>query len=348
MSRRTRVLALVIVLALLGAGAGWWSREDTTPVPREGQTVASAQGDDASRPSDAPSTRDQASAHASIADTDAELAADRAVYTQGSLRDSTPDGRVTLGADGHVSVDVELRRRFDWYLAALGELDVARIRRVLAADLREQFGEGTAQAVLAIFDRYVGYQHARARLQALPDESLRDRFARERALRRQWLGETGAAAMFGEEEAYTEYTLARMDLARDTSIDATTRARRLAELEATLPAATREVMRDATSAALVDEQTRQFETLGLDDAQRRKEREALWGRDAARRLAALDRERAEWDARVARYVAARDALRREHRDAPARAEPLIAQLRARSFNETEARRVASLEAIGQL
>ena len=80
----------------------------------------------------------------------------------------------------------------------------------------------------------------------------------------------------------------------------------------------------------------------------RDEREALFGAEAAARLAQADAEIAAWDARVRAYVQARDAIRADGRlDAAAR-DRAIATLQARSFDAAELRRIASLEAIGQL
>jgi lipase chaperone LimK len=265
-----------------------------------------------------------------------------------SLRDSAPDGEVTLDAAGRVRASLELRRLFDYFLSAIGELDVAAIRALLLAHVRGLHGEAVAAEVIALFDRYVDYQHA---LQALPTpigESLRERLARVRELRRRVLDPAMADAFFADEERYTEYSLDRRDLVADRSLDAATRDARLAELDARLPPEQRARMQEANAAVLIDEQNRQFAALDLDPAQRQAEREALFGAEAAARLAAVDAEQAAWERRVAAYVQARDAIRADPALAPAARERAIAALRARSFDAAEQRRIGSLEAIGQL
>lgn len=265
-----------------------------------------------------------------------------------SLRDSEPDGAVTLDALGQVQPSIELRRLFDYFLSALGERDVAAIRALLLAHVRERHGDAIAAQVAALFDRYVDYQQALAAMNAPPGEALRERLERVRDLRRRLLDAAMAEAFFGDEERYTEYVLDRRDTLADRSLDEVERDRRLQEIDASLAPEQRTQMQEANTALLVDEQNRQFDALRLDPAERQAEREALFGREAAQRLAAADAEQAAWDARVAAYVRARNAIRADARlDATAR-DRAITALRARSFDAAEQRRVASLEAIGQL
>ena len=265
-----------------------------------------------------------------------------------SLRDSEPDGAVTLDALGQVLPSIDLRRLFDYFLSALGERDVAAIRALLLAHVRERHGDAIGNQVAALFDRYVDYQQALAAMIAPPGEALRERLERVRDLRRRLLDPAMAEAFFGDEERYTEYVLDRRDMLADGSLDGVERDRRLQELDARLAPEQRAQMQEANTALLVDEQNRQFDALRLDPAQRQAEREALFGGEAAQRLAAADAEQTAWDARVAAYVQARNALRADARLDTAARDRAITALRARSFDAAEQRRIASLEAIGQL
>lgn len=263
-----------------------------------------------------------------------------------SLRDSAPDGAVTLDDQGQVQPSRELRRLFDYFLTALGEADLDAIRHWLIGYVERQHGSRIANDVAVQFDRYVRCEQALAQLGAASGESAQERLARVISTRRQWLDAASADAYYGDDERYAAYTLDRRDVLADTGIDAATRAARLRELDARLSPEQRRSMAEATTAQWVDEQNRQFDALHIDPAQRQAEREALFGRDAADRLAAVDAEIAAWDARVAAYVRARDALSRQpFASAAARAQAIDA-LRARHFDETEQRRVRSLEAIG--
>ncbi len=336
------VLASAVLLAL-GALVAWWQSRDavTTDAKTTPATAADEGGrDDATAETVAAPTPSTARTRTSATTTTADWPA--------SLRDSEPDGAVTLDAQGRVQPSLELRHLFDYFLSALGERDVTAIRTLLLDHVRALHGDTVAAEVAALFDRYVDYQQALAAMQAPPGESLRARLERVRDLRRRLLDPAMADAFFGDEERYTAYTLDHRELMADTTLDDTTRAERLRELDARLSPAQRASRQETNVAVLVDEQNRQFDALRLDPAQRQAEREALFGAEAAARLAQADAEVAAWDARVARYVQARDAIRADARlDAAAR-ERAITSLRASSFDAAEQRRIGSLEAIGQL
>jgi lipase chaperone LimK len=337
-------LVLLAGLALIGRGAADHAaptadaRRTAPETPRDALRVVGATSAVSDRPADAPQP--------SSAATGAALLAWRAL--DASLRGSGIDGAVQVGSHGDVVPDAALRRLFDHVLALFGERSPAQLRSLLAEHVQQLHGPAVAQQVLDLFDRYVGLQAAiaRADLAAIADPA--ERLHRLAALRRNWFDAAGAEAMFGEDERYAEYAVRRIALAADRTRDATARAADVAALEATLPEPTRAALAQARTPDLLLEQQRQFDQLGVDAASRRDERAALWGEAAADRLAALDAERAAWDARLQDYVAARESIRRDASLSPAARERRIDALRAERFDAAGARRVAALEAIGRL
>lgn len=272
----------------------------------------------------------------------------RELRARGSLRGSERDGRVTLAADGTLVVDAELRRLFDHYLALIGELDTGGIRALIADDLRREHAAHVAQQVLDLFDRYVACQRALAQLDPAAIADLALRAERVRRMRREWLG-TAADGLYGDEERALEAALQRRSVLADASLDAAARAQRLAAIDVALEPEHAEARRLASTALLADEQTRQFEALAIDPAERHAERAALWGATAADRLAALDRERALWQRRVAAYAAARAALLADASLDAARRDAALRSLRASSFGSAaEQRRIEALESAGLL
>lgn len=335
----TTVAALAIWL-LWPAGP-----EAPTPLPSEDDDLATVAADGTPGPTP---LQPNGSPIAEVGDPAVKPIDWAAFLATSSLRDAGIDGAVRLDDSGRVVADLPLRRLFDQLLTLVGELDPASIRRLLADLVAGRHGEAVAREVLAIYDRYIGYLAAvgDARLAAIAD--LRERHERIRALRHQWLGADLAAAFFAADEALAEHTLARIAIARDPSLDADTRTARLAALDAGAPAVIREARRDAVLADLLAEQQRQFDQLAIDPATRQTERAALFGPEAAARLAAVDAAEAEWQRRLADYARVAVAIRGDPRlDATARAAALDVEL-ARRFDEAERRRVRSLESAGLL
>ena len=264
---------------------------------------------------------------------------------QSSLRGTEVDGGVLLDANGQVVLDPGMRRLFDYYLSLIGERDLIQIRVLLKDHLLDKYSPTNTDIVLQYFDRYTDYLNALTNLKIGDIVKPEDRLQQVTALRKKILGEEMATAFFAEEEALAILTLKRMAIANDKNLSDEEKARLLAELDASENHSART---EADTAALITEQTRQLDASNLTEAQRAAERESLWGKEAAGRLAQLDQERAQWDTRIEQYLLARsriDANRGLSASARARA---IATLRAQQFNAAEQRRIASLEAIGQL
>lgn len=264
---------------------------------------------------------------------------------QSSLRGTEVDGGVLLNASGQVLLDSGMRRLFDYYLSLIGERDLIQIRVLLKDHLLGNYSPANADIVLQYFDRYTDYLNALSKLKIGNIVKPEERLQQVTALREKMLGEDMAKAFFADEEALAVLTLKRMAIANDKKLSADEKTRLLAELDAS---ENYSVRTEADTAALITEQTRQLDTSKLTEAQRAAEREALWGKEAAGRLAQLDQERARWDARIEQYLLARSRIDANRGlSATARAQA-IAALRAQQFNTAEQRRIASLEAIGQL
>ena len=262
-----------------------------------------------------------------------------------SLRGTEIDGSVSFDANGQVLLEPGLRRLFDYYLSLIGERDQAQIRQLLADHLLGRYGANRAQMVLTYFDRYAAYLKRLAETKIGDAVDPQERLAKAMALRRELLGDEMAIAFFAEEEALAALTLKRMAVAEDASLTAAQKSELLAGLDRSEGHTARA---EADTASAVADQERRFAQAGANASQRAAEREALWGKDAAQRLARLDEERARWDARIEQYLFARSRIDADRSLSPAARAQALAALRARHFDAAEQRRVASLEAIGQL
>lgn len=321
-----RAAGVVVLTTTLAGGVWWW----TASAPSAARHASSAAGTDAA-------LRDGTAVDAA---TDAAQAAADPLATS-SLRGTAVDGEVRFDASGALVLDVGLRRFFDYHLSLIGEWDLSKIREQLQRTLLARFDAARAGTVLDHFDRYTAY------LQALSDSGIAEeadparRLSAVRKLRHDRLGEAMAEGFFAAEDALAALTLERMRIAGDARMSAEDKREALAALD-------REAGYDARESAGLAEQAESIERRALPAAQRDAERTARWGADAAQRLAALDAERAAWDARVRRYAEARARIDADPRLDPQGRAQAIAALRARMFTSTEQRRIASLEAIGQL
>ena len=264
---------------------------------------------------------------------------------QSSLRGTEVDGGVLLNASGQVVLDSGMRRLFDYYLSLIGERDLIQIRILLKDHLLGNYSPTNVDIVLQYFDRYSDYLNALSNLKIGNIVKPEERLQQVTVLREKMLGEAMTVAFFADEEALAVLTLKRMAIANDKKLSVDEKSKLLADMDASENYSART---EADTASLITEQTRQLDASKLTEAQRTAERAALWGKEAAGRLAQLDQERAQWDARIEQYLLARSRIDANRGlSATARAQA-IASLRAQQFNAAEQRRIASLEAIGQL
>jgi lipase chaperone LimK len=96
---------------------------------------------------------------------------------------------------------------FDYYLTTLGEIDLAAIRALVAADAR-RFAPEQTDAVLALFDRYTTYREdLQSALSISPNLPLTDLHAVTVTRQRAHFGDD-ADLLFAEENALAAQLLA--------------------------------------------------------------------------------------------------------------------------------------------
>jgi lipase chaperone LimK len=255
-----------------------------------------------------------------------------------SLGGTLVDGEARVADDGELVVDLELRRLFDYYLAAHGEEDLAVTRARIEAALEARLGPRGAAEAKEILARYLAYRDAASRLAA--DGDLRTRLAALATLRRQILGDRAAQAFFGLEEAEVALSLERQKILEDITLDDATRQAALAEAEAKAPAEVEAAYVDSTAALAGMEAEKELRARGASSEEIQADRTLRFGAEAAERLRLLDEQRAAWKVRLDDFRATKARLERELGPEAARAE--IATIRARDFTPAEQIRVETL------
>lgn len=247
-----------------------------------------------------------------------------------SLRDSEPDGALALDRDGRLIVSAELRRFFDYFLSATGEEPDAAIRARIAAEIERRLPRAAADEALALLQRHLEYRARAAALGRADSADLETRLLELHELRSEIFGAEIAAALFEQEEAAQRAALAERRILLDPRLSADEKARALVELESRLPPAEREARAELRAELDHRRDERELRAAGVSDAELRALRVQRFGEAAAERLDALDRERAEWQARVAAYREAAARLDARERSA----------LLERSFTPEERLRIA--------
>jgi lipase chaperone LimK len=264
-----------------------------------------------------------------------------------SFGGTTVDGVFHLDADGNLLISEDIRRIFDYFLAAVGEeplrASVERLRAYIAA----QLPANAREQALALLNQYLDYKRELVLLERdLPQmanlDALRQREAAVQALRARIFDSPTQQAFFAREEAYNQFTLQRLSILHDSQLDDAGKAAAVDQLRNSLPAE----MQDAVLPQLQNElrqQTAQLQASGAKPEQIRQLRQQLVGAEATQRLEVLDQQRQTWKKRIAQYSTNKAAIENNPGMSATDKRAAIAQLVTENFDEREQLRLEAAE-----
>ena len=208
--------------------------------------------------------------------------------------------------------------------------DPAVIRKRAASLVTRRFPADHAVRAAALVERYIDYRVALGNIRPPADpgdpRALRSAIEARDRVRSNYFAPEESEALFARDAELDRYTLARLEIERNSALSKSQKEAALREAEAGLSAAQRAQRADATSHLGVAEQTAAFEASGDSDQARYAQRQAAHGDVVARNLAQLDREERDWQTRLGDYDAARKSGASEQE---------LQRVRSRLFSEPE-------------
>ncbi|MBL4659235.1 MAG: hypothetical protein JKY19_02685 [Alcanivoracaceae bacterium] len=215
-----------------------------------------------------------------------------------SYAGSKPDGAVNLDAYGTVLIDQDLRRLFDYFFTAIGELSLQQIRNQLQSFAQEQLTQQQIQQVLLLFDKYHAYLSSADQFAAQLSSGLSqaERMAILSEFRFDTLGAEMSKAFFIDEENYINFLLANKHRQNNDEFSDQQTNWLLAENNATAYQDTvieNRIFNDSQSISETDIHTHRVNE---------------YGADAADRLAQLDVQRQQWKNTVDEYFSQRQLI----------------------------------------
>lgn len=198
------------------------------------------------------------------------------LQTTGSLRDTEADGEWPVDAQGKLVPSLLVRRRFEYFIAASGEVTPQEVAALIEDDARRSLQPPAVAEAMGLLQRYMEARGEASRYK--PDtrdaQSMRAALAGVHAARERILGPAWAHAFYGEEEAYFETQIERVELASSGAAGAAQAAEQRAGDSALLTPA------------------------GKDPAALREARTKAYGAEAAARMESVDAQWAKWNARI--------------------------------------------------
>ncbi|MFC5695145.1 lipase secretion chaperone [Pseudomonas sp. GCM10022186] len=235
-----------------------------------------------------------------------EPVADRTTAPPRSLAGTQVDGRFHVDASGNLLISEDIRRIFDYFLSTQGEESLASSIQRLRSHIAGQLDAPAEGQALALLEQYLDYKRQLVLLERdlplLADlAALRQREAAVQALRARIFSAETHRAFFASEEAYNDFTLQRLAIQRDASLDPAAKAAAIDQLRYALP----EELQGLVASQLQAELRTQLSALraaGGNPEQVRQLRQQLVGAEATVRLEALDHQRRQWQQRLQVYL----------------------------------------------
>jgi lipase chaperone LimK len=165
------------------------------------------------------------------------------------------------------------------------------------------------------------------------------------ALRSQYLSRQVAEAFFGDEDAYDNYTMARIEVMQDKTLSAVEKAKRTAELLNSLPPALKESVETQNKYQELTSFTDDWKARSGKPEELRAIREQIVGPEATVRLEALDQENAVWDGRMKDYLQQRETIMKNQALSEQDRQKQVNDLKQKNFDQQERVRVDALETI---
>lgn len=267
-----------------------------------------------------------------------------------SLEGTRPDGDIKVGAGDALVVDAELRRLFDYYLAAVGEKSLDAIRAEIERELERRLQPGAAMEAKRLLARYLDYKRELVEVEKNPQlagsaiEAIRSRFAAMQQVRGRFFSAKENEGLFGFEDAYDMDAVARLEISQDTSLTGKQKQEKLAALDAAMSPALREAHEAPQQIIRLEEAAQKMRAQGAGEDAVYRMRAAALSPEAAARLAEVDQEDALWKNRIANYLAERNTFVARNANLPdADRQTALQQLRDMRFNIDEQKRLSAYE-----
>ena len=218
-----------------------------------------------------------------------------------SLQGSPLPSALAVHDDGSLVIAIAVRQYFDYFLTAIGEEPLTLIAERVKHQLSQELQQPALGTALDIFANYLAYRDELAQLLHAGEQDYANLRAQIKASRDSHFDGLVVEAFFAEEDSYDEYMHKRSALNSDETLSAEQKQAQAEALLANAPDWLQQQHKKANQLNDFYVAKAELKTSGADDAQIQQLREQSFGVEAADRLAALDKKRAQWRQKLADY-----------------------------------------------
>ncbi|MEC7120719.1 MAG: lipase secretion chaperone [Pseudomonadota bacterium] len=269
-----------------------------------------------------------------------------------SLHGTEVDGEIIIDQQRQLVVTRRLRDLFDYFLSTIGEESLHTIQARVIAYIQHRVPEPAQSQAIQVFQQYLAYREA---IRQIPEtggksadqidiNAITKQKSEEQRLRQQYFNTETIQAFFGDEDAYDQYALQSLQIARNSQLSEAEKAKQTAALLQQLPESLRESIQIHAQYQNLQDLTEQWKSRKGSAEELRQIRLNLVGEAATQRLEQLDQSRATWQTRVDHYLQEHAKIMRNPQWSVEQKQVMVLSLRRQQgFTEQEQLRLPAFE-----
>lgn len=271
-------------------------------------------------------------------------------FASASQQDIQINCQLKIDASNRLIVNEATKNCFEFFITQYGEKEIQQIKTDFERFATANYSEPLLSQLTNLWSRYMQYREQMGHIEAPNIDKEKTSyyiaiFNNMKSLRKKYFSNYEIEGLFGTEDEYNDYTLARMSVLEDKKLSEAEKAKKLQNLFEDLPEDWKENLKQLSQIEDLRKLTAEIKARGGSSEEIRQMRMNLVGPEATQRLEKLDVQRNEWKNRVDGYLQNRDGILKSNMNDHAK-QIAIQQLRNQQFNnQHEQLRLGTFESI---
>lgn len=271
-------------------------------------------------------------------------------FASASQQDIQVNCQIQVDGSNRLIVNESTKNCFEFFITQYGEKSIEQIKTDFIAYAKTSYKEPVLSQLIDLWTRYMQYREQMGDLQA-PNMDKEQAgyykaiFANMKTLRKKFFSDYEAEGLFGIEDTYNDYTIARMEVLDNKKLTEAEKAQKLKDLFKDLPEDWKENLQQLSQLEDLRKLTAEIKARGGSAEEIHQMRTNLVGPEATQRLETLDADRSQWKGRVGSYLTERDSIVKSNMSDAAK-QSAVQQLRNKNFsNPQEQLRIETFEKV---
>ncbi|AMW77736.1 lipase chaperone [Acinetobacter sp. TGL-Y2] len=271
-------------------------------------------------------------------------------FASASQQDIQINCQLKIDGSNRLIVNEATKNCFEFFITQYGEKDIQQIKTDFVTYANASYTEPLLSQLTDLWSRYMQYREQLGNLEKpnIDEEKAgyyKAIFNNMKNLRKKFFSDYEIEGLFGIEDTYNDYTIARMEVLDNKKLTEAEKAQKLQELFKDLPEDWKENLKQLSQLEDLRKLTAEIKARGGSAEELHQMRTNLVGPEATQRLEILDADRNQWKGRVGSYLTERDSIVKSNMSDSAK-QSAIQQLRSKNFsNPQEQLRIETFEKI---